>query len=297
MDDFSAVETARHLGISERGVRQMIARGELTAASVDPVRIGSRHVRLALALQQQEILARLARKRSSAVTLALDVRAKLHPRNPGTALPQYAEADRRRRLSLVSDDARRLFGAAALKAASEPQGSCRWCRAAELVVESPELWAPRYSGEFAALFASEPCGVCGPGLRRAVLDRLRGDVHPGGKRASAGGRVVPSAAERRLAAQWAARQPRTPAARPVQGDDDGRAMVQRRLQETRSRLKAAKRRGDEKYAIRLQQQLRSLTADAAAVDGRADAPRGRKACGVPVGVRCECHTSDRPGSR
>lgn len=27
----------------------------------------------------------------------------------------------------------------------------------------------------------------------------------------------------------------------------------------------------------------------------AAAPRGRKRCGTPVGVRCECHTSDRPG--
>ena len=74
-------------------------------------------------------------------------------------------------------------------------------------------------------------------------------------------------------------------------------MVAKRRRETQARLTAARRAGDTRYAKQLKGQLDALTADAAKVDGREAAPRGRKACGTPVGVRCECHTSDRRGQR
>lgn len=59
----------------------------------------------------------------------------------------------------------------------------------------------------------------------------------------------------------------------------------------REQLFARRRRSDQTPAT-TQAAAPARRASAARTD--AAAPRGRKRCGTPVGVRCECHTSDRP---
>ena len=295
MTDFSAAQAARFVGVSERGLRDMMHRGELTAVSVDPVRLDPQHVHLSLLLQQQEILSKLARRRQSPVSLALEVRARLHPKNPGSALPQHAEEDRKRRLGVLPDDGRRLFGLAALEAASLPDGSCRWCLVAEVARREPGLWAPEeFEESFAALFGGQlPCEVCRPRLYAATMAQLRAHVHAGAVRPPEG-RSAPSPGQRTPAPSQPAARAVAAAAKPVQGDD-GKALVGRRLREVRARLKTARRGGDVQYALRLQRQLQTLTADARLVDGRARSaagPAGHKGCGTAVGTACRCHPND-----
>lgn len=288
MSILSAVQAGRYLGVTEKTVRNWINRGELEVLSVDPVRLDSRHVHEVLKARQAAALADLAGRMQDPVRLARETRRVLHPRDLGANLPQDRAEAERRRLSLVSDVARLLFGNAALTAACSGDG-CRWCRAQDFA-KVLGGWAPtQFSEGFRALFDQEPCEKCGPGLYGPVLAALAARVHPGGERPSAAS-VGPSAAERQAAREWAGRRAPVVAATPVKDkDDDGKALVARRLREVRGQLKVAKREGDQRRAIRLQQTLRALTADAAVVDGRAAAARpGRLACGHLLAAGCGC---------
>lgn len=275
------------------GVRKLIERQELFVLSgTSPAKLSAEHVETVRMLRRETILHELGRKQKTPVHLAREARQVLFPSYLGANLPQHRAEEQRRRLSLVSSEARQLFGVASLTAACSGSG-CRWCLAGEFA-RLLGGWAPTaYSEGFRELFGAEPCAKCGPQLYGSVMASLAARVHPVGVRPSEPA-LRPSAAERERAQEWVQQRAVTAAARPVQ-DDDGRGLVSRRRREVQARLKAANRARDTVYAAQLVRQLEGLRADAAAVDGRAAAPRGRKACGTPVGVRCECHTSDRRG--
>jgi hypothetical protein len=286
----SAVQAGHYLGVTEKTVRNMINRGELEVLSVEPVRLDSRHVDDVLKARQVDALHDLARGHKTPVDLAREARRVLHPSYATTTLPDRVAEEQRLRMSLVSDTAKLLFGQAAITAACTGDEACRWCRAREYAAVL-KTWAPtQYAEGFRALFDQAPCSKCGPALYGAVMESLRAQVHAGGERPS-GGRVAPSAAEREAAREYVTRRPVTAAAQPVrQDDDDGRSMVNRRLQQTRARLKEAKRSGDQRRAIQLTQTLQALTADAARVDGlAASAARpGRLRCGHLLASGCSC---------
>lgn len=64
------------------------------------------------------------------------------------------------------------------------------------------------------------------------------------------------------------------------------------LKAMREQLFARRHRKPDQAPATTQAAAPARRASAARTD--AAAPRGRKRCGTPVGVRCECHTSDRP---
>lgn len=292
---FSAARAARYLAVSERTVRNMINRGELQVLSTDPVRLDPEHVAQVLAVRQEAARLELVLQRTDAVALARETREMLRRHQGGVVLPEHRAAYQQRRLALAPMAAKTIFGVAALSAAQTDDG-CRWCLTRQYADRLPGMWAPSaFSRGFRELFGQDPCEVCGPSLYAPVMRALRSRVHAGG--------VGPSEARAEVAAPVLRAEPRparreAPAvAQPVQRGDDGKGMVQQRLKDVRTKLKTAERAGDRKYARELRQTLAALTADAARVDGRGAAPRGRKACGTPVGTRCECHTSDRRGQR
>jgi hypothetical protein len=289
MTVLNAVQAGRYLGVAERTIRNMINRGELSVLSTDPVRLDSAHVADILQARQVDALADLARRKQDPVCLARETRRVLHPRDLGANLPQDRAEAERRRLSLVSDTARLLFGNAALTAACSGDG-CRWCRAQDFA-KVLGGWAPaEYSEGFAALFGQEPCEKCAPGLYAPLWASLRSRVHPDGTGLSERA-PRPSAGEQAMARQWVEQRAVTAASRPSVGDDKGKGLVQRRLRETRARLAAAKRSGDQRYAIRLRAIVASLEADAAAVTPRAAAAAGRPGrlrCGHALSEGCAC---------
>lgn len=279
METFNAVQAGRWLGFTERTVRNMVTRGELQLLSSDPVRFDPRHVDEVLRERQAGVVRELVESRRSAVQLAAETVQVLRPRNEETPLPDRVATRHRLKLSLVPDRAKWMFGTASLNAALVSDGSCRWCKAADFA-KVLGSWAPdRYSEGFAALFDQQPCEVCGPGLYGPVLASLVARVHPGRHR-------PPDARAEAAAAVPPAPRPRP--AQPLQADD-GKAMVSRRLREVRGRLKDARRRGDTRHALALQQQLQSLTADASVVDGRPVSSRpGTLRCGHALAAGCSC---------
>ncbi|MCX4973152.1 hypothetical protein [Streptomyces sp. NBC_00620] len=281
MTAFSIAQTARHLGLSDSGVRKMIERQELfLLPGTDSAKLDAEQVETVRLLRREALILDLASKRQTPVTLARDVRERLFPLRDTTVLPQYEAERQRLRLSLVRTEARQLFGVAALTAACVKDG-CRWCSAQDFA-RILGGWAPDvYSEGFAALFDQKPCAVCGPQLYGAVLASLATRVHPGRHR-------PPDArAEAAAAALPAAPAPRPQRAQPVQDGDDGKALVARRRREVQTRLTAAKRSGDQRYAIQLRQTLNALTADAARVDRR-PVPAGVLRCGHLLAARCTC---------
>lgn len=282
---------ARYAGYSREGLRKVINRGELPVLpDTKPVKLSPADVEAFLRVKQEDALRDLVRRRQTPETLARDVRHKLLHQDT-TVLPDHVGEHQRLRLSLVPDAARHLFGTAALNAVFLEDGhGCRWCRATEYA-EFLGTWAPTaYGVAFRELFGQLPCEKCGPRLYGVVMESLRAQVHAGGERA-ADGRVAPSAAERERAEEWARQRAVTAAAKPVQQDDGGRALVAKRLRETRARAKAAKRSGDRAYALRLAQMARDLEKDAARVDGgavTASARPGRLRCGHTLASGCSC---------
>ncbi|MDW8805616.1 hypothetical protein P1P68_12690 [Streptomyces scabiei] len=265
----------------------MIKRGELTALSVDPVRLDPGHVAEVLALRQVAALAKLEAERQDPLSLAVDVRRRLLFRDTGVVLPDQRAAEQQRRLGLLPESAKSLFGGAGLAAVFVEDG-CRWCAALKFAARTKGMWGPTYGAAFVTLLDQEPCQVCGPGLYGAVMTSLAVRVHGGAGRPSAPP-SPPSTAERARAREWALQHPVTASAKPVR-PDDGRGLVQRRLRETRAQLKDARRQGDQRRVLQLAQTVRALEADAAVVDGRAAARAlpGTLRCGHALAARCSC---------
>ncbi len=276
MEYLNAVQTARHLGVVERTVRNMVGRGELEVVSADPVRFDPRHVAEVLRVRQASARLELMRARKDPLSVARETRALLDRPYSDVNLPQHRAEDRKRRMALVSQPAKTLFGTAALTAAQSEDGSCRWCKAAEYG-RFLGTWAPTaFSPEFRALFGADPCERCGTGLYGTTMAALAARVHPGGERPSAG-RTEP-AAPRMRAEPWRPMREAPAVAQPVQVDDASeRAWLSKRRRQVQARITEAKRRGDRAYEGQLRLQLQALTADAARVDGRdGGTPRGRR---------------------
>lgn len=261
MEELTAAEAAKWLGVSREAVDLAAREGRLSVvAGGGPRRFSREAVEEFHQRKQDALVASLARNGETPTSVARKVREGLF--RSGTGLPRSFDT----RLAAMPSDHRALFSRAELTAACVRDG-CRWCRALEYAAflkARPVEYAPAY----VELFGGQPCGVCGPGLLRPFFEALRARVHNGQERPSRGP-VVASAAERAAAQQWASRRAVTASARPVQGDD-GKAMVARRLKETRARLVAARRRGDQRYALQLAQTARGLEQDAARIE------RGRR---------------------
>lgn len=264
MDVFTAADAANWLGVTREAVDLAAREGRLPVLDGDgPRRFSREAVEAYYQARVQERIAALARGRETPVSVARRVRRGLAESETGLPRPFAVK------LAAMPDLWRSVFSSAELAAACTAEG-CRWCEARKFA-DFRGLRPPEFSPALRELFGGEPCGKCGPGLLRPFMAALRSRVHSGRERPSAPA-AAPSAAERELARQWAARRPVTASARPRQ-DDDGRSMVQRRLRESRAQLTAAKRRGDQRHAIQLRQTIQALEADAAAIDGRAS--RGR----------------------
>lgn len=260
----SAAHAGRFLAVSERTVRNMISRGELEPLSTDPIRLDPAHVAQVLAVRQDAAALELTLQRKDVVALARETRAKLRRPREGANLPEDVAAYKQRQLAFTPMAAKTIFGLAALTAVQTDDG-CRWCMTAKYGRLLPGMWAPpAFSEGFRALFGQDPCEVCAPGLFAPVMAALKARVHPGGKRPQEARAEAP-APQVRAESRPARRQAPTPA-RPVQ-PDDGKGMVQRRLRQTRERLKEAVRSGDKRYAADLRTTLTALTADARRIDG------------------------------
>lgn len=266
-EDFTAAEAAKWLGVSREAVDLAAREGRLSlVAGGGPRRFSASAVEEYHQGRQAEKVAKLARAGETPVSVARRVRRGLHERETGMPRPFAAK------LAAMPDTWRSLFTRAELAAACVPDGEgCRWCRATEFAAVLG-LRPPGYAAAYVELFGGEPCGVCGPALLRPFMESLRSRVYRGRERPSE--RAAPPSAEaRELARQWALARPVTASAQPRQ-DDDGKALVARRLRTERERLTAAKRRGDQRRALQLRQTIQGLEADAAVIDGRAS--RGRR---------------------
>lgn len=285
MDEFSAAEAAKYLGVTREAVDAAARDGRLPAVAGDgPRRFSREAVEGYHQLKQDAIVALLARTHETPVSVAAKVRTGLHSLSD-TGLPRSHAS----KLAVMPVNWRALFNRAELAAASVPDGEgCRWCRAVEysaFLGLRPLEFAPAR----VELFGAEPCEVCGPALLRPFMEALSARVHRGAPRPPERP-SPPSEADRKAAREWAQEHAVTAAAKPVK-DDGGRALVAARLREVRARAKLAKRAGDQKYALKLAQMARDLERDAAVVDGRAfsatDRP-GTLRCGHELAARCSC---------
>jgi excisionase family DNA binding protein len=289
MEELTAAEAAAYLGITREAVDLAAREGRLPAAEGEgPRRFSVEAVEAFHQLKQAQLTAALARTGETPVSVARRVRKRLHS-STETGMPRPFAT----KLASMPVDWRTLFSKAELAAACTTDG-CRWCEAGKFAAFLG-LRPVEFSPALRELFGADPCQACRPALLKPYMAALAARVRAGDRRPP-GPPPRASEAERQAALEWV-RERAVTAAAPVVQDDDGREWVARRLRQTREKLKAARRSGDREYQAQLMRTLQSLTADAAAVDGRVAAPRGRKACGTPVGVRCECHTSDRRGQR
>lgn len=276
----SVEKAAAGLGISKWGAYRAIERGDLKVLpGRGPTRVSEAEVERFRRARHAAAVERLKARGADVVELARATRSFLQP-HPG---------DGKRTVSMLGPDVVAVFGAPAVHAASLPAPTCGWCAsvvAAQLMHTDP----PPYGKAMLALLGP-PCPRDMQRFAAAEMEALAARVHPGGVRPS-GGRAAASGSSRPAASPV----PRPWPAQPVQ-DDNGRALVAARLRVARARLKDAKRRNDQAYAIKLRAIVASLEADAAAVDGRAPsaaARPGRLACGHLLADRCSC---PRKGSR
>src|SRR5690606_9311344 len=124
-------------------------------------------------------LLELLRLRKDAVALARETRKHLDRPYSGVNLPEHRAEDRQRRMALVPQTAKTLFGVAAL-AAAQSDDECRWCTA-EQFGRVLSTWAPTaFTPALRVLFDQDPCGRCGPRLYGAVMASLAARVHRGG---------------------------------------------------------------------------------------------------------------------
>lgn len=293
MEELTAAEAARWLGISRVAVDLAAREGRLPVVAGDGPRRFAREVLEGYHhLRMNALTASLARSRETPVTVARKVRRGLHS-STETGLPRPVAS----KLAAMPDTWRSLFNRAELAAATVPDGGpCRWCKALEFG-EFLGLRPMEFGEARVELFGGPPCKVCAPGFLEPFMAALSERVHSGRHR--------PPDARAEAAAAAAAAVPPVPRPQPAQPvqRDDGRELVAARLRTVRARLKDAKRRGDQRCALRLAQMVRDLEQDAAAVDGRplSAAARtrfmGNKACGTPVGAPCSCHPGPKRRGR
>ncbi len=263
MDEFNAVEAAAWLGISREAVDLAAREGRLPALDGEgPRRFSRAAVAAYRETRVRDQVAALARMGETPMSVARKVRRALDEK--GTGLPRPFDV----KLQAMPYQWRSVFSKAELAAAGLTDGSCRWCaagKAADLLGLRP----PEFSQALRELFATNPCTRCGPRFYAPVLASLTARVHPGRHR-------PPDPVAEAVAAEKAAAEAVRAAAavdspvraQPVQ-DDDGRALIARRRREVQARITRARRAGDSRYEAQLRLQLRALTADASAVDGRA----------------------------
>lgn len=268
---------ANRLGLSTWAIHKAIDRGELRPVTRHPIQVSVDDVEAMRLRKRDEAIARIGADRL--LKTAHNVRAHLRPPFASGAPGGHAA------LNGVSEVAKSAFGMPLLHAAAMPDGSgCRWCHAENAgrmlsVPVRPET----LSSEFGIALLGGPECERHKGLVRDRLGQLHARVHPGGER-PVGGRTEPSAGKRPAAPSQAVQ-------RAVRAEgDNGKEFVRRRLRQTQERLTEAKRSGDHRSAIRLQQTLKSLRADAAAVDGlTASAARpGKLRCGHLLAAACSC---------
>jgi hypothetical protein len=286
--------------LSVWGVHKAIERGELHPVARGPIKVSAADVEQMRRRKQDEAIARVGADRL--LKLARDVRAQLQP--PVTAGGRRGHAA----LELVSETVKAAFGMPLLHACAMPDGSgCRWCaaEAAGRILGAP-VRLETLSSEFGFTLLGGPQCERHRAFMAGRMRELAERVHPGGARppvprtapVTAAGSAPPAAPS----------VPRRAPVQPVQPDDGGKSMVQRRLRETRARLVMARRSGDQKYALKLRTMVQSLEQDAAQVDVRAvtaaarTKPRvarfmGNKACGTPVGTPCSCHPGPKRRGR
>lgn len=280
----SVKAAAQRLGLSEYGTRGLIEAGKLRPVVRTPsVKLAALDVEDLRVARRDAALEEFTRRGVDMVKLARDVRRQLRP-ELADPLPGGA-----RGLSALPANVRALFGPGVLMALTLPdRAACSWCaaRVACGLLKVPE---PQYGGEVFRALLGAPCAErCMPRFAGAEMAKLRARVHPGGTRPSAA-RTAPVTASGSTAPAAPPAPRRTPA-QPVQ-DDNGRALVAARLRTARARLKDAKRRGDQKYALKLRAMVASLEADAAQVDGRAFSAAARPGtlrCGHALAARCSC---------
>lgn len=284
----SVKAAAQRLGLTEYGTRGLIEAGKLRPVVRTPsIKLSAADVEDLRVARRDAAVTEFTARGVDLVKLAGDTRRMLRPE----ALDPVTGGETG--LSRLPSNVRAFFGPAALAALTLPdRGQCCWCaaRVAAQLLKVPE---PRY-GEVTQALLGDPCREDMSRFADAELSKLRARVHPGSVRPSVArsepvstagrpvvSKPVPRAAERAVAASVTAAR-----------GDDGKSMVARRLRETRSRLKDARRRGDKAYALRLAQTVRSLEQDAAVVDGRAVAASasrpGTLRCGHALADGCRC---------
>lgn len=268
---------ANRLGLSTWAVHKAIERGELRPVTRNPIRVSADDVEGMRLRKQDEAIDRIGADRL--VKTARSVRGMLHPPFGSGAPGGHAALGR------LSETVKAAFTMPLLHAAAMPDGSgCRWCHAENAAhMLSVPVRSQTLSSEFGFALLGGPECERHRGLVRDRMEQLRARVHPAAPPPPAArtGPVAasapsPSAVSRSRSAQ--------------QADDNGKAMVQRRLRETRARLVAARRSGDTRYALKLRAMVASLEADAAVVDGRvtAAARPGTLRCGHQLAAACAC---------
>lgn len=265
---------ASRLGFSTWGVYRAVERGELQQVARNPVQVSAADVERLRLRKRDEAIEQIGVDRLA--KLARDVRLLLHPPF-GSGGPREHAA-----LEQVSERVKAAFTMPVLHAAALPDGSgCRWC-AAEIAGKmlAVPVRQEMLSSEVGLALLGGPKCERHRGLVAGRMRELAARVRPGGESRSVA-RTAPAATPGRAAVVRAAER--------VQ-DDGGRSMVQRRLRETRARQKAAKRAGDQAYALRLAKVVRGLEADAARLDGAvtASARPGRLRCGHLLAANCAC---------
>lgn len=272
----SVKAAAARLGRSEMHVHDLIKAETLRPVTRSPIRLAVMDVEALRRVQHDRALAEFVARGVDLVRLAADVRRQVRPLALDP-LPGGAKA-----VTSLPHKVRDLFGPAALMALTlEDRSECCWC-AARVAAGMFKVPPPKW-GEVTRALLGDPCANDMRRFAGVELGKLRARVHPGS--------VRPPQGRTELAAAPGKTAVSKPAVR-AQTDDGGRALVGRRLRETRARLKDAKRRGDQAYALRLAQTIRGLEADAAQVDGRgsvtASTRPGRLACGHLLAAGCAC---------
>lgn len=236
---------ARRLCLSDMGVHDLIARGELQPLpDTKPLRLDPGQVEQVRQQRQAEAMDYYTRKGVDLVGLAERTRQLLHPIT--TTPRRGAEA-----IGGLAKPTRDLFGAAALTAAAlDDNGGCKWCFARDLA----RLWgtaAPEYRPAYAALFGQSPCER-DRSLVAAAMAELRTRIH-GPSRA----RTAAPAPSRSATPPVPVRRAVTAAAQPVQGDD-GKQFTKARRAQLNAALQAAAARRDPKHAAQLRALLKAL---------------------------------------